>query len=543
MVLKRWELVCALAGIALVAGGFTARQSLDAGVSDHVLVAGDCAMPMSVIQAKEPVGSAVVFHGLNASRQLMFPSGRQIAALGFDAYLLDAPGHGDSKDRFSFARAEQCALAAVDALAARPTISRGRIILLGHSMGGDIAIRAAAQRSVAATIAISPGPLYPVPYTPDHLRPYGPPPRYPDNLLVLAGGLDLPGFSDGGKQIVERAREHASLAVFAEVPFATHTGILTRADTWRRIRGHLSRSAPVREADARLWLQFLTLALPAGVALLFPATVALVCSLPRYDVGGWIVWLRPFPVIAAVWLAVAMFVVAVVGFNPSQLPHLYTGTYLKNVLLWSGSLLLTWLLHAELLRRPAAWGHVAPIGAQPPAETLDDDSNAEGSAEPSTVHRRDRNTLSWLERSAPFLIGASLGLATVVALGYAVLGWADMWLSPERWWRFAYLAAMLFNYFLAEEIVLEQWPVPRRAPLLRCFVLRAILWAPMVAALWLLESPHVLVLVMAPAFAVLTVVQRLAANLIRSRTRTVAAPAIFSAILAAWLIAALFPLQ
>jgi alpha-beta hydrolase superfamily lysophospholipase len=41
-------------------------------------------------------GTAVIFHGLASNRILMQQLGQWLAAQGFRAYLVDAPGHGDT---------------------------------------------------------------------------------------------------------------------------------------------------------------------------------------------------------------------------------------------------------------------------------------------------------------------------------------------------------------------------------------------------------------------------------------------------------------
>src|SRR5207245_8312356 len=89
------------------------------------------------------------------------------ATLGLQVYLVESPVHGESDEPFSFPRAEECAADLVDSLARRSEIDLGRTVLVGHSMGGSIAIRLADRFPTAATIAISPAPM---------IRPAGLPP-------------------------------------------------------------------------------------------------------------------------------------------------------------------------------------------------------------------------------------------------------------------------------------------------------------------------------------------------------------------------------
>ena len=125
-----------------------------------------------------PVGTAILLHGLAANRRTMNYLGVDFAGHGLRTYLLDLPGHGDNKDPFSFARAETCANATVESLVRDHKIDPATTLLVGHSMGGAIAIRMADREPVAATIAISPAPMVL-------------PRRMPANLLIFSGGFDL----------------------------------------------------------------------------------------------------------------------------------------------------------------------------------------------------------------------------------------------------------------------------------------------------------------------------------------------------------------
>ncbi|MGH9817460.1 MAG: hypothetical protein ACRD6I_15420, partial [Candidatus Acidiferrales bacterium] len=77
----------------------------------------------------------------------------------------------------------------------------------------------------------------------------------------------------------------------------------------------------------------------------------------------------------------------------------------------------------------------------------------------------------------------------------------------------------------------------------RALALRALIWAMMILAFLVLRSNQVLIPLLAVYLALFSIAQRLGADAIRRRTGSAAAAAVFSAILAAWYIAAVFPLR
>lgn len=160
--------------------------------------------------------------------------GADFAEHGFRSYLLDQPGHGDNEDPFTFAKAEQCANAALELLTRAGQINPARTILTGHSMGGAIAVRLADRNPVAATIAISPAPMIL-------------PRRMPANLLVFRGGYDLwPMKREANDLATAAGGQRTQAGDFAQrrafelhvVPHATHTSLLVdpavmhRAELW-----------------------------------------------------------------------------------------------------------------------------------------------------------------------------------------------------------------------------------------------------------------------------------------------------------------------
>jgi hypothetical protein len=105
------------------------------------------------------------------------------------------------------------------------------------------------------------------------------------------------------------------------------------------------------------------------------------------------------------------------------------------------------------------------------------------------------------------------------------------------------LAVAYFPWMFAEEIFLgahssKSWI--RRV--IAALTYRGIVWAAMVAAVLLLHSGQILIVLLALYFVMVSVLQRLAMDVLRRETQSPTAAAIFGAILSAGFALAIFPL-
>jgi len=491
-------------------------------------VVSEAGFTVPVTRLEQPgvarVGDAVMVHGLSANRGVMMSLGRALARNGFAVYLLDVSGHGDNTDSFSFAAAEQSAGAAIRALAARGEIHPERAVLVGHSMGGDIVIRLADRAPFAATVGISPGPLVPMPRILDQMRPYEMPGQLPRNLLVLSGGADLPLFDWAAHQLIAtRGGPRESPGDFAAgtartsqtLPWATHTGLVFRKDTAQMICAWFARtrnaSPSFIEAPYADWTRP---ALPLGIILLFPAVASLWAGIfPRSEAKSLMTDTQgqsPFRFLAAWSVAAILVAVILHWFSPLAFVRIATGSYLAAFLL--GHTIAFWLWQRRTQREIAAL------------------------------------LANELTRGSQLAGGAALGVAAILAIGWAVSGeWGDLWMNGARWWRFLVLAPLLLLYFLVEESMLggiaaggQSSAIWRRW--LAYFTRRGILWLAMLAALLFLHGTEILVLVMGLVFLGFSLAQRAAGDAVRGRFGSAEAAAGFDAILAAWFLAAVFPL-
>jgi pimeloyl-ACP methyl ester carboxylesterase len=528
--MKLWQLILAIIGVVFLALGSRWIRVAELPKQEIWLDAGGCQTPMTVLDPPvdvKPAGSVVLLHGLAANRRLMMYLAEDFAGHGFRAYAIDLPGHGDSRDAFSFARAQDCATAAVESLIHSGQLDPKTTILLGHSMGAAIAIRMADRDPLAATIALSPAPMT----TPQ---------RMPANLLVFSASADLgilkrvaQGLSDaaGGQRtapedfVQQRAFELRRLAR------STHTSLLSD----RRV-AHDSESWAMRALFPDIAAETLTLNLDLatyetfgrgrrrlaggvlgflGILLLFPMIVTLAAKLavpaPSRDSAALqseSSQIEPpgnhpsARLLLTEGVVFAMFGVLLLVLGvPLKFLHLYTGAYLASLLLIVGILLLIF--------------------------------NFGFAMEYAALHIR------------PLAVAAALGFATFLAIG-AWLNWQldDAWLNAPRWLRFAGLLPVTWIYCFAEEVVLG--PVHHgleRAVRFAVFLLlRAELFFACTLAWYLFASGQVLIPLLFVYLAAFSVLQRLATDALRVRTASATAAALFGAILASWFIASVFPL-
>ena len=481
------------------------------------LEAAGCHMPTTVLDppAGQPIGTAIVFHGLSANRRIMLYLAQNLTNSGVRVYLPDLPGHGDNTDPFSFARAADCAEAAVASLIRSGQIDPKTTVIVGHSMGAAIAIRLADHIPVAATIAISPAPLVS-------------PQRIPANLLVLRGQFDI--------GIVRREAEAISNAAginrdspedFAQnrafrlesVAHASHTSmlfdpvVLSESLEWisQTLGSSLQRDSTPAPTMFSLMHGFHSFAgcLTGsasgllGILVLFLPCVAIagrIAAPPREESES---PLRPSrPLLLAEGAACSLAAVFLLKlFVPLKFLHIYTGDYLASLLFIVGVLLLALNWRAT--------------------------------------------KSSWSPRMRQLIPAAFLGFATFLALS-AWLDWQfyDAWLNVPRWLRFAEILPATYVFYFAEEVVLG--PVLQgkaRASRFAVFLgLRLEIWLVCLLAYYELGSGQMLILLLVAFFAITSILLRLATDAFRLRTGSPEAAALFGAILASWFIAAVLPL-
>src|SRR5262245_46551639 len=186
--IRRSLLEAALGILFCIVGYFVAhRESYE--VRTVLATAGGCQLATDIFEPRSgpPLGSVVLFHGLAANKKVMSFNAQEFANQDLRVFVPDLPGHGRTPGPYSADRDDFCALALVRDLARRKAILPERTLLAGHSRGGAIAIRAAAQFPVSGVIALSPAPMRVAPGFSPEMIPFHDVPALPPHSLVLSG--------------------------------------------------------------------------------------------------------------------------------------------------------------------------------------------------------------------------------------------------------------------------------------------------------------------------------------------------------------------
>ena len=514
---RLWENALAVTGIVFAILGSIWIRNGELPEQQTVIEAGGCHTPATIFNPRitdEPPGTVIVLHGLSANRRIMKYLSSEFAGHGLQVYSFDLPGHGDSTESFSFARAAECATAAVESLSRSGQIDPKKTIAVGHSMGGAIAIAMADHLPLAGTIAISPAPMVL-------------PQRMPSNLLVFSGQYEPFILHRAAEALLQasggtRAQpdDFAQKRAFdlRHVAGATHTSLLMdrniahQSERWimqclfptippetLALDLDLAPYAVANKGRHRLAGSILGL---IGILILFPFCATLIASVSR--------GLRADPLLHHPPYALSITEVAVASLAgvllltlgiPLKFLHIYTADYLLSLLLIVGTVLL--------------------------------------------VFNRKQIKETWPPHVSSAIVGAVFGLAVFLAVG-AWLNWQmdDGWLNAPRWLRFAAILPITIILCAAEEIVLGPvYSGRRRALRFAIFLLlRLEIFLACLLAYYELRSGQVLIPLLAVFLAVFSVAQRLGADALRRRTGSVAAAILFSAILAAYFVAAVFPL-
>jgi len=514
---KWWEIALAVAGVICVILGTKWVRSGELPEQRIVLDAGGCHTPATILNPRitdEPPGTVVLLHGLSANRRIMMYLASEFAGHGLQVYALDFPGHGDSADSFSFAKSAECTAAAIEYLSRNGRIDTTKTVLVGHSMGAAIAIGMADRIPVAGTVAISPAPMTL-------------PKRMPSNLLVFSGQYELDVLHRAAAALLRAAGGNRALPEdFAQkrafdlrfVAHATHTSLITDRNVAHQSERWIMQTlfpdippetlaldldlAPYATANrGRHRLAGAVLGL-IGILLLFPFCATLTTSFfiwPHVAPSG----TRPPYALSLTEVAVAALtgVLLLTLGVPLRILHMYTADYLISLLLIVGVGLL-------ILNR----GYIKEV---------------------------------WPPNVSSFVVATILGVGAFLAIG-GWLNWQldDAWLNAPRWLRFAGILPLAYVFCGAEELLLG--PVHsgrRRAIRFAVFLLlRLEIFLACLLAYYKLMSGQVLIPLLFVFLAAFSILQRLAADGVRRRTGSATAAILFSAILAAWFVAAVFPL-
>jgi pimeloyl-ACP methyl ester carboxylesterase len=496
----------ALAGIVLLVVGALCTYAGSRGYVEKRVnaAAGACRVDMNIIQKREAPtqvssGAVVLFHGLAANKYIMTYLARSFAELGLTVYVPDLPGHGRTPGPFSAENAEDCGRSLLRGLSARGLIVPDHTILAGHSMGGAIALRLAPEFRPAGVMALSPAPMQAKHgVTPEKLLFQNPPHILP-NTLITAGQFEPRGMAENAADLVQGNADPT--IQFHALPWQSHVSVLFAPGAARMAQVWAARVLNIPN-PARLpslfylgggLLGFLGILLLSGPFLRELATLA-----PEEAAGD-----SQVPAVRRLLLEVALVSSAVLlmlrHFAPLRVLRLFEGDYLASFFLLTGAILL--LLHPKLALKKLA----AKLG---------------------------------------IVLGAAVG---ALILHLLVTGWFDLtltnaWLTLQRWERFPLFFFAAFVFLYALEIMLGPVIEPRKR--LGIDYLAILLsWLVLVFGTFVLHSGQILVVLLMPYFVLFFLFMRLGARLVRQRTASAAAAAVFGAILLAGFCLVLFPLS
>ncbi len=506
--MKHKQAMLAGTGVFLLVVGalFTLYASRGFTTRHYLVHAGSCPLVMDVVQktglSEDPErGAAIVFHGLASNRIIMSYLARTLAAQGLTVYIPDLPGHGRSDGPFSPDLAESCALSFTRGLAARGLIVPERTILLGHSMGGDIALRVAPKFRPAGVVAISPAPMQTAHgVSPENVL-YITPPTIQSNTLILVGQYEFNGLAENAADL---AASHPDPTVrFAVVPGNSHVSVLFSArvavklQEWSSVVLHLPEGGAI-PSRANVFGCLLGL---CGIVVLGGPFVreAFGHKTPEESRSK---HLPALPLVLLEFIGISFAVVYLLRYwMPLRPLSLYQGNYLASFFLLTGLALL--LLHPRL-------------------------------------------ALSQFSARPGVLFSAAL---TAVVLHLLSTGWFDLtasnsWLTIHRWARLPLFFPAVFFFSYALEVLLG--PASDVRPVRRLFLsvlLLTISWLALIIGVLYLHSGEILLFLLVPYFGVALLLIRMGAQLVRRCSASATAAALFGAILLTGFCLVLFPLS
>jgi pimeloyl-ACP methyl ester carboxylesterase len=507
----------AAAGVGLCVLGLLLGLAVPYQSHTFRIDAGGCRLVTDIVEpagppeGNTPKGYVVLLHGLSANKRIMSYITAGFASQGLRVFVPDLPGHGRTDGPFSYQRSDQCSENLVRELIARGLLDPERTILAGHSLGGAIALRVASRVPLAGVIAISPAPMRPIPGVSPEMMPFHDFGALPSHSLLMSAAWEPEKVRATVKSLLPTPGDGTS--EYVVIPRSTHVSILfdgtamSRTQNWaarvlllesrptlpshRGLLGFFSGFAGILLLAGPFLRETLQSKKPAAPTVETVDAVAKSRAILEYGI-------------------VALGTVGLLSYsNPLRWLHLFEGDYFAGFLLLLGVILL--VLHRNLLRN--LFGTVAS-GDQP-------------------------------ARSLHFTLLVALFAAFL--LHFLVTAWIDLtfseaWLTAARWARFVPLLIAVLPYHAAEELLLGPvLPGKGSRRLFTALLLRMVAWGAIVAGIFVLQSGEVLLVLLAPSFALFCLLQAWGMKVVREVTASPAASALFGAILIAGFCLVVFP--
>jgi pimeloyl-ACP methyl ester carboxylesterase len=504
--MNRGDAARGVAGVVLFAAGLLIALPTTYRERSVVFQTGGCRLDTAVLEAKtgNPKGTVLLLHGLAANKKIMAYVARGFAAQNLRVIVPDLPGHGRTPGPFSTQRAELCSMALLQDLFVRGMAQPETTIVAGHSMGAAIAIRLAEKQPVAGVVAISPAPMRAAHGTPREALLFDGAPSEPRNALVLSGQFEIESMRANAADLV--GVPPAGGSKYEVVPGATHVSLIFDPRAMRLSQewaAQLLQLEPNFALPSR-WPMLAAVGGLAGILLIAGPFLREVAGAkaPKADVALEAQTQSPRLSTALVLLGAEALAAAGIlhWWNPLSRLRVFEGDYFA-----------AFLLLVSIVAIATNW----------------------------------RVALGSL-KSRPIQLVAAIFSGLVLLLlitGWFELTLAEAWLNAARWERLPFFFAAVLPYHFAEEFSLG--PPQKLAGWRRLAAglsLRLVAWVAILLGIFYLHSGEILLALLAPYFAVLSVLQRRGMDVVRISTGSAAAAAIFGAILLAGFCLVIFPI-
>lgn len=458
----------------------------------------------------------LLLHGYHANRRQLLHLAEVLAAAGADVYVLDLPGRGDNAGAASLRPSGQpgsamrtpretaAALAVVRYIEHAFGVRTDRLVVVGHSMGGGVALELAREVNPAATVSLA-GLERPVA------------PAKPRNLLLITATLEIPALRRAADRMYERARQGGAAARL-EFP-ATHASLPFHSPVERAIVAWTNRTLP-------------------GARLTIP---------PRFN--RWLLaleWATLF-FLSALFLPLAELAGRALDHAPFGEVVLETRFTLWSSLHLAGYALLAGGASVSAIRLLAWFGWPHPLSF---LRLLDGDYLASVLLLATLWFLPVLRHRAWIRagRETAASVGVALGLAAyLIVVGGGFLTWQlfDLWPTPGRWARMLLLLPILFPYALGEELLLRSVSKQARGTtaLSTFLVWRLALLAAVLYGVLALGSGEDMLVILALPLVVVSLAEYFFSAALYRVLGSVYADATLKALLLGWFIATVFPLR
>jgi pimeloyl-ACP methyl ester carboxylesterase len=503
LAMNRRDAARGVTGVVLFAAGMLIALPTAYRERSVVFEAGGCRLDTTVIEAKtgNRKGAVLLLHGLAANKKIMTYVARGFAAQNLRVVVPDLPGHGRTPGPFSPLRAEQCSMALLQDLFVRGMAQPETTILAGHSMGAAIAMRVAEKQPVAGVVALSPAPMRAAHGTPHEAVLFDGAPSQPRNTLVLSGQFELESMRANAAELV--GAPPASGSKHEVVPGATHVSLIFDPRVVRLSQQWAAQLLQL-EPNAALPSRWPVLAAIGGLA-----GILLIAGPFLREVAGAKANDALETRTDSLRLSAALVLLGAAALAAAGILHWWNP--LSRLRVFQGDYLAAFLLLVAIVAIVANWRVALGSVKAPPKQLV-----------------------------AAIFSGFVLLL---LITGWFELTLTEAWLNAARWARFPFFFAAALPYHFAEEFLLG--PSQKLAGWRRLAAglsFRLVVWVAILLGIFYLHSGEILLALLAPYLAMLSILQRRGMDVVRISTGSATAAAIFGAILLAGFCLVIFPI-